>query len=68
MGHRIIILPFEEAVSTAVKQNIEYDKSIGIYNEGNEDIYREEAIFLLTVLGENFLPEDPSIPHIKVKK
>lgn len=68
-----VYLPFEDAVKKAAHQNFQRDVRFGIESVAGKDfgevpdIYYEEARYLLTNEGENYMPEFHPFYHICVK-
>jgi hypothetical protein len=60
-------LPLEEAVVAAARQNRNYDRGIGEFGVPWE-LYLKEARYILNLTGENWAPESPDLPLIRVKR
>ena len=67
MSKNIVELPLEEAIVAAATQNRLLDVSMG-EDWVPWDLYLEEARYLLTQTGENWMPEDPDLPLIRLKR
>ena len=65
---KVVKMPLEEAVIKAAEQNFRVDVKRGLEKEsewGNlQDLYKEEARYLLVTTGENYLPENGETEHI----
>lgn len=66
-----VYMPLEEAIQAAALQNRDRDiRVLGPVEVAkmSQQVYIDEATHMLLVTGENWVPDFPDHPHIKVKK
>lgn len=66
-----VYLPLEEAIQAASLQNRDRDiRVLGPVEVAQipQQVYIDEATHILVKTGENWVPDFPDHPHIKVKK
>ena len=69
---KVLELPFDEAVEQSGLSNFNVDKRKGILKswetwEKVKEVYLEEAKYLISETGENYLPEYDE-PHIVLRR